>query len=88
MNDPKKPTREQPVAMSGDKGEGSYKGTQQYKEGYEKFSKEVSPDGAMQKAKQIDPDQQDLKQAEQQGKTGKTTENGGTGGRISAPSIH
>lgn len=70
------------IAMSGESGEGSYKGTKQYNEGYKKFSKDTSPEDAIKKANEINPNEPSLKQAEQRGK------NGGTGGRISAPSIH
>jgi hypothetical protein len=70
------------VSQDGKGGEGSYQGTKQYQDGYKKFSKETSPDDAMKKANDINPNDASLKQAEQRGK------NGGTGGRISAPSIH
>ena len=72
----------QPVAMTGESGEGSYEGTRKYREGYDKFSQKTSPDDAQKKAEKIDPNDPSLKQAEQRGKSG------GTGGRISAPSIH
>jgi hypothetical protein len=76
---------DQSVAMKNDgKGEGSYEGTKQYQDGYKKFSEETSPDDAVKKAEQINPNDPSLKQAEQRGKSS----NGGTGGRISVPSIH
>jgi hypothetical protein len=69
----------QPIAHTGTVGEGSYEGTRKYREGYEKFSRQTSPDEARRKAEQINPDDPSLKQAEQRGKDA---------ARISAPSIH
>lgn len=67
------------VAMTADKGEGSYEGTRKYQEGYKKFSQQTSPDDARKKAEKIDTNDPSLKQAEQRGKSA---------GRVSAPSIH
>jgi hypothetical protein len=81
---------DQSVAKTGEGGEGSYKGTRQYQEGYEQFSRDTSPDDAMRKASEIDPDDPELLKAARVGKTSSESskKNGGTGGRISAPSIH
>lgn len=76
------PHGDTPVSMSGKGGEGSYEGTKKYREGYDKFAQQTSPEDAQKKAEKIDANDASLKQAEQRGK------NGGTGGRISAPSIH
>lgn len=69
------------VAMSqeGVSGEGSYRGTKQYQDGYKKFSQQTSPDDAVKKATKIDPNDPSLEQAERQGKGA---------GRASAPSVH
>lgn len=71
---------EQPVAISKSAkgGEGSYEGTKQYQQGYEKFAKQTSPDDAVKTATEINPNDPSLKQAEQRGKSGRT----------SSPSIH
>lgn len=69
----------QPVAMTGDKGEGSYTGTKQYQEGYKKFSQKTSPEDARKKAEKIDPNDPQLREAEQRGKDA---------GRTTSPSIH
>ena len=75
-------TKNEPIAISreaGEKGEGSYKGTRQYDEGLENFSKKHSSDESVKKAKQINPDDAQLKQAEKKAKEGP---------RISSPSVH
>lgn len=69
----------QPIAMTGDKGEGSYTGTKKYQEGYKKFSQQTSPEDARKKAAKIDPNDPSLKEAEQRGKDA---------GRVTSPSIH
>ena len=57
-------TPEQPVAMSGESGEGSYQGTREYLEGYERFSESHSPEETVREAKKINPDDPKLKEAE------------------------
>ena len=84
-NVPHQPEPSTAVSKSGEAGEGSYQGTRQYLEGYEKFAEKTSPENALKKAKEIDSADPSLKQAE---KSGRIAQNGGTGGRISAPSIH
>lgn len=62
------PGANQPVAKAGESGEGSYKGTEQYTEGYKKFAQQTSPDEALKKAKQIDPNDPKLREANEKGK--------------------
>jgi hypothetical protein len=58
----------QPVARAGTVGEGSYEGTRAYDDGLEQFSKDVSPEEAVQRARKIDVDDPELKDAERRGK--------------------
>jgi len=75
-----------PIAKTGKVGEGSYEGTRQYDEGLEEFSKKSSPEQSVQQAKKIDPDDPELKRAEQIGKSKQA--NMSSERRTSSASIH
>lgn len=77
-NVPHNPDQSVAVSKSGKGGEGSYEGTKQYQEGYDSFARQTSPEDALKKAREINPDDPSLEQAEQRARAG----------RVSAPSVH
>ena len=72
----------QPIARSGTSGEGSYEATRQYDEGLEKFTESHPPDESLRDAQSIDPNDPELKKAEQIGKSKRSSEP-----RVSSPSV-
>jgi hypothetical protein len=71
------------VSRTGKSGEGSYEGTRDYDDGLAKFSKEHSPEESVERGKKIDPNDPELKRAEEAGKR-----KGMDGQRRSSPSVH